>query len=80
MQLEANRFMGLMKMVDDWMMVGSDERTRRLDTPSGSGMVVGLIESGMIEECGPAARRFVGACGRGDVVDAFEGILEGRHV
>ena len=34
------------------------------------------MEGGVIEECGPAAG-FVEKCGWDDVVDEFEGILEG---
>jgi predicted HTH domain antitoxin len=40
---------------------------------------VELIESGMIEEYGPAARRFVGTCGWDDVVDEFEGIPDTEY-
>jgi glycosyltransferase involved in cell wall biosynthesis len=38
---------------------------------------VELIESGVVEECGSKARRFVENNGWDDVVDEFEGILEG---
>jgi len=41
---------------------------------------VELIESGMIGEYGPVAQGFVENCGWGDLVDEFEGRLEGIHV
>ncbi|MCK4733717.1 MAG: hypothetical protein KAT65_14785, partial [Methanophagales archaeon] len=41
---------------------------------------VEMIEGGMIGEYGPAARGFVEPYNRDDIVDEFEGILEGIHV
>ena len=39
--------------------------------------IFGLIEGGVVEEYGPAAWRFVEEYGWDDVVDEFEGIVEG---
>lgn len=59
-------------MVDDWMMVGSDEQNRQLDDPSGGGRVVELIEDGLVSEYGPGGAGFVENCGWEGVVDGFE--------
>jgi hypothetical protein len=65
-------------MVDDWMVVGSDEQTRQLNDPSGGGRAVRveLIEGGVISEYGPGGAGFVEKCGWDGVVDEFEGTQE----
>ncbi|MEA1998006.1 MAG: glycosyltransferase, partial [Euryarchaeota archaeon] len=57
---------------------GEDHGVVYVDKPEGAlWKAVELIEGGVVEEYGPAARGFVEGYGWDDVVGDFEGVLEG---